>query len=123
MVLKKKLKHCASSKTSVKSSRKYFVHLNWIRLATNPSWLDSSIGRVWRQLVDKNFNSSCRAPCSHFSSSSQLRNSTTFKFVAASSELDESCISSMRCAFHTLHIGRMLSPRKVSRKRFSLCMS
>ena len=30
------LKHCASSKTSVKSSRKYFVHLNWIRLATNP---------------------------------------------------------------------------------------
>ena len=31
------LKHCASSKTSVKSSRKYFVHLNWIRLATNPS--------------------------------------------------------------------------------------
>ena len=40
------LKHCASSKTSVKSSRKYFVHLNWIRLATNPSWLDSSIGRA-----------------------------------------------------------------------------
>ena len=37
------LKHCASSKTSVKSSRKYFVHLHWIRLATNPSWLDSSI--------------------------------------------------------------------------------
>ena len=26
--------------------RKYFVHLNWIRLATNPSWLDSSIGRA-----------------------------------------------------------------------------
>ena len=24
------LKHCASSKTSVKSSQKYFVHLNWI---------------------------------------------------------------------------------------------
>ena len=40
------LKHGASSKTSVKSSRKYFVHLNWIRLATNPSWLDSSIGRA-----------------------------------------------------------------------------
>ena len=40
------LKHCASSKTSVKWSRKYFVHLNWIRLATNPSWLDSSIGRA-----------------------------------------------------------------------------
>ena len=40
------LKHCASSKTSVKLSRKYFVHLNWIRLATNPSWLDSSIGRA-----------------------------------------------------------------------------
>ena len=40
------LKHCASSKTSVKSSRKYFVHLNWIRLATNPSWFDSSIGRA-----------------------------------------------------------------------------
>ena len=39
------LKHCASSKTSGKSSRKYFVHLNWIRLATNPSWLNSSIGR------------------------------------------------------------------------------
>ena len=38
------LKHCASSKTSVKSSRKYFVHLNWTRLAANPSWLDSSIG-------------------------------------------------------------------------------
>ena len=36
----------ANSKTSVKSSRKYFVHLNWIRLATNPSWLDSSIGRA-----------------------------------------------------------------------------
>ena len=40
------LKHCASSKTSVKSSRKCFVYLNWIRLATNLSWLDSSIGRV-----------------------------------------------------------------------------
>ena len=40
------LKHCASSKTSVKSSQKYFVHLNWTRLATNPSWLDSSIGRA-----------------------------------------------------------------------------
>ena len=40
------LKHCASSKTSVNSSRKYFVHLNWIRLAANPSWLDSSIGRA-----------------------------------------------------------------------------
>ena len=40
------LKHRASSKTSVKLSRKYFVHLNWIRLATNPSWLDSSIGRA-----------------------------------------------------------------------------
>ena len=40
------LKHCASSKTSVKSSRKYFVHLSWIRLATNLSWLDSSIGRA-----------------------------------------------------------------------------
>ena len=37
------LKHCASSKTSVKSSQKYFVHLNWIRLATNPSWLDSQL--------------------------------------------------------------------------------
>ena len=33
------------SKTSVKSSRKYFVHLNWIRLATNSSWFDSSIRR------------------------------------------------------------------------------
>ena len=31
------MKHCASSKTSVKSSRKYFVHLNWIGLATNPN--------------------------------------------------------------------------------------
>ena len=40
------LKHCASSKTSVKSSRKYFVHINWIKLSTNPSWLDSSIGRA-----------------------------------------------------------------------------
>ena len=40
------LKHCASSKTSVKSSKKYFVRLNWIRLATNPSWLDSSIVRA-----------------------------------------------------------------------------
>ena len=29
------LKHCASSKTSIKSSRKYFVYLNWIRLTTN----------------------------------------------------------------------------------------
>ena len=37
----------SSSKTSVyKSSRKYFVHLIWIRLATIPSWLDSSIGRA-----------------------------------------------------------------------------
>ena len=24
--------------------KKYFVHLNWIRLATNPSSLDNSIG-------------------------------------------------------------------------------
>ena len=40
------LKHCASLKTSVKSSRKYFVHLNWIRLASNPRWLDRSIGRA-----------------------------------------------------------------------------
>ena len=39
-------KHYASLKTSVKSSRQYLVHLNWIRLATNPSWLDSSIGRA-----------------------------------------------------------------------------
>ena len=31
------LKHCASSKISVNSSRKYFVHLNWIKFATNPS--------------------------------------------------------------------------------------
>ena len=37
------LKYYATSKTSVKSSRKYFVH---IRLATNPNWLDSSIGRA-----------------------------------------------------------------------------
>ena len=28
--------HCVFSKTSIKSWRKYFVHLNWIRLATNP---------------------------------------------------------------------------------------
>ena len=34
------------SKTSVYSSRKYFVHLHWVRLATNPSWFDSSIGRA-----------------------------------------------------------------------------
>ena len=40
------LKHCASLKTSVKSSRKCFVHLNWIRLASNASWLYSSIGRA-----------------------------------------------------------------------------
>ena len=39
------LKHCASSKSSVKSSRKYFVHLNWIRLATNPSCLSKRIFR------------------------------------------------------------------------------
>ena len=45
-ILKQNFKHCASSKTSVKSLRKYFVHLNWIRLATNPSWLDSSIGKA-----------------------------------------------------------------------------
>ena len=40
------LKHYASSKTSVKSSRKYFVHLNWIRLATNDSiaqWVDGGL--------------------------------------------------------------------------------
>ena len=43
-------KHWASSKTSVEWSQKYFVYLNWIRLATNPSGLDSSIGRaaVWK---------------------------------------------------------------------------
>ena len=29
-----------------KSSRKYFVHLIWIKLASNPCWLDSSIGRA-----------------------------------------------------------------------------
>ena len=40
------LKHCASLKTSVKSSRKCFLHLNWMRLASNASWLDSSIGRA-----------------------------------------------------------------------------
>ena len=28
------------------SSRKYFLHLNWIRLATNPRWLESSIVRA-----------------------------------------------------------------------------
>ena len=32
------LKHCSSSKTRVKSSRRYFVHFNWIRLAINPGW-------------------------------------------------------------------------------------
>ena len=37
------LKHCASSKTSVKWSRKYFVHLNWIRLATNPSYRSTAL--------------------------------------------------------------------------------
>ena len=42
------LKHCTSSKTSVKSSRKYFVHLNWIRLATNP-------GGSIAQLVERRF--------------------------------------------------------------------
>ena len=41
-----KLKHCVSSKTSVESLRKYFVHLNWIRLATNPRQFDSSMGRA-----------------------------------------------------------------------------
>ena len=40
------LKYWVSSKTSAKLSRKYFVHLNWIRLATNPNSLDSSIGRA-----------------------------------------------------------------------------
>ena len=40
------LKHCASSKTNAMPTRKDFVHLNWIRLAANLSWLDSSIGRA-----------------------------------------------------------------------------
>ena len=40
------LKHCAPQKASSKSPQKYFVHLNWIGLATNPSWLDSSNGRA-----------------------------------------------------------------------------
>ena len=48
------LKHYTSSKTSVKSSRKYFVRLNWTRLATNPSWVDSSTGKA--QLETTNFS-------------------------------------------------------------------
>ena len=34
------------------------MHLNWIRLATNPSWLDSSIGRaaVQNPLETTNFS-------------------------------------------------------------------
>ena len=39
------LKHCASSKTNIEPSRKYFAHLNGIRLATNSRWLDSSMDR------------------------------------------------------------------------------
>ena len=42
-------KHCTSSQTSVKSSQKYFVHLNWTRLATNPSWLASIAQLVKRR--------------------------------------------------------------------------
>jgi hypothetical protein len=40
--IKQYLKHCAYSRISVTSSRKYFVHLNWIKLANNTSRLDSS---------------------------------------------------------------------------------
>ena len=40
------LKHCVSSVISVKLSQTYSMHLNWIRLATNSSWLNSSIGRA-----------------------------------------------------------------------------
>jgi hypothetical protein len=40
------LKQWVSSKTSVKSSRKFFVHLNLIRLATNSGWPDSSMGKA-----------------------------------------------------------------------------
>ena len=39
-------KHCASLWISVRSLRKYFVHLNWIRLATNPNLFDSPMGRA-----------------------------------------------------------------------------
>ena len=47
------LKHCASSKTSVKSSRKYFVHLDWIRLArVHLHWYNTGVmyiaGRTFR---------------------------------------------------------------------------
>ena len=44
------LKHCMSSKTSVKSSSKYFLHLNRMRLAFSPSGLESSMERRSRNL-------------------------------------------------------------------------
>ena len=39
------LKKTRLTKTSVRSSRKYFVHVHWMRLAADPSWLDSSVGQ------------------------------------------------------------------------------
>ena len=40
-------KHCTSIlMDSVKLSREYLVHLNWIKLASNPCGLDSSTGRA-----------------------------------------------------------------------------
>ena len=38
-------KHCASSKTSVKSSRKYFVHINWFELFLSPSIIYLSVAK------------------------------------------------------------------------------
>ena len=43
------LKYCVCSKTTVKSSRKHFVHLNWIRLATDPNWFDKLKTWIWRE--------------------------------------------------------------------------
>ena len=53
------LKHCASSKASFKSSQKYFVHVNWIRLANNPHWLNCSMSRA---TVNKPEDASSNSP-------------------------------------------------------------
>ena len=49
---------------SVRSSRNYFVHLNSIKLTTNPSWLNSSI--VWAAILKPEDASSNPARCNEF---------------------------------------------------------
>ena len=54
------LKHCVSSKTSVKSSRKYFVHLNWIRRA-----ISIPVGSIAELVVRRSKNPKMRVQIPH----------------------------------------------------------